>query len=216
MTFNEVNDPTKTKWVQSEIKMIAGEIASSPAISPKKYQLLSKELNVVLETLDDIKKAKNVFAKALAEQLKEQSVKLCGDLENNLVQWKVSQIEAESQLLKKGQLTKKLTQKVIKQLKTHIRELEENHLTERKERRIVADAQQVVHEAEARMNGTAVLKHFRSEQSHLEDKPFDPEDVDALYDVARAVWDRDFRLSKKRYEISLRFSLRTRLKHARL
>ncbi len=202
MRSKEVNDPVTPRSVQTEVQTIAGEIAHCP-ISPRKYQLLSRKLDHALETLKDLEtdgKAKNVFAKAQTEQLKEQVVKLYGDLENGLVQREVSQIQEESTSLRKG----RLTLKAVKKLETHIHELERNHMTLIPDRRIVADAKQVLLEAKARLSGKPVVRHIdmlagQKNVRFVEETPLLPDEVEELFDVARAVYNRDFRLAKMRY-----------------
>ena len=201
MRSNEVNT-TGPRWVQSEVQTIAGEIAQSP-ISPRKYQHLTKKLDNALKTIREIEadgKASNIFAKAQTEQLKEQMVKLYGDLEEGLVKREVSQIQEESTSLRKG----RLTLKAIKKLETHISELEKNHLTLVPDRRIIADAKQALAEAKAKISGQPVVRHFdmlanQRNVRFVEEIAFLPEEVEELFDIARAVYNRDFRQAKMRY-----------------
>lgn len=201
MRSNEVNT-AGPKWVQSEVQTIAGEIAHSP-ISPKKYQHLTKKLDHALKALKGMEaegKTSNVFAKAQSEQLQEQVVKLYGALENGLVKREVSQIQEESTSLRKG----RLTLKAIKKLETHIHELEKNHLTLIPDRRIIADAKQALVEAKARMKGEPVTRHFdllanQKNVRFVEEDALVPDEVEEFFDIARAVYNRDFRQAKMRY-----------------
>lgn len=202
MRSNEVNSSTPSRWVQSVVQEVAGKITQSP-ISPRKYQVLARKLHDALETLKGMEgeaKAANLFAKAQTEQLKEQVVKLYGDLEDGLVKREISQIQEESTSLKKG----RLTLKAIKKLETHIGELEKNHLTLIPERRIIADAKQVLLEARARLENKPVIKHFDMMASQknvrfVEESAFLPDEAEELLDIGRAVYNRDFRQAKMRY-----------------
>jgi hypothetical protein len=202
MRSNEINPSTNPQSVHSVVQTIAGEIATS-SISLQKYQVLTRKLNDALETLKEIEgeeKAARLFAKAQAEYLKEQVVKLYGDLENGLVKKEISQIQEESSLLKQGNLTLK----AIQQLETHITEIEENHLTLAPERRIIADAKQVLLEAKAKLEGKPVIKHFdflasQKDLHQIEEAPLLPGEMEELLDIGRAVYNRDFRQAKMRY-----------------
>ena len=199
MRSNEVN-MAGPKWVQSEVQTIAGEIATSP-VSPRKYQLLSKKLDNALKTLREGEgKTTNVFAKAQTQQLKEQMVELYGKLEDSLVEREVAQIQEESTSLRKG----RLTLKAIKKLETHIHALEKNHLTLVPDRRIIADAKQALAEAKAKLKGEPVIRHFdmlanQKNVRFVDEVALLPDEVEELFDVARAVYNRDFRQAKMRY-----------------
>lgn len=202
MISKKVNKLSESRWLQSEVQTIAGEIAQSP-ISPKKYQHLSKKLDHALETLREIEaktKVANVFAKAQTELLKEQMVKLYGDLEDGLVKREVSQIQEESTCLKKG----RLTLKAVKKLELHISELEKNHLTAIPERRIIADAKQALLEAKARLDGKPVVRHFdflssQKNVQFVEEIALLPGEVEELFDIARSLYNRNIREAKMRY-----------------
>ncbi len=202
MRSNEVNRLAGSRWLQSEVQTIKGEIARAP-LSPRKYQHLSKKLDNVLETIQDLEtknKTVGVFAKAQTEHLKEQVVNLYGDLEDGLVKREVSQIKEESSSLKKG----RLTLKAIKKLEMHISELERNHLTSIPDRRIIADAKHALLEAKGKLEGKPVIRHFdllknQKNVSFVEEIVLIPDEVEELLDIARAVYNRDFRQAKMRY-----------------
>ncbi|MBS0604385.1 MAG: hypothetical protein JSS60_05025 [Verrucomicrobia bacterium] len=202
MRSNEVNKPSGSRWLQSEVRTIAGEIADTP-ISPKKYQHLSRKLDNALEKLQGLEsknKTTSLFAKAQTEHLKEQVVKLYGDLEDGLVKREVSQIKEESTSLKKG----RLTLKAVKKLEMHINELESNHLTSIPDRRIIADAKHALLEARAKLEGKPVAKHIdwlakQRPVQFTEEIQLLPGEVEELFDIARAVYNRDFRQAKMRY-----------------
>lgn len=200
---NQVNKFSGSRSLQSEVQTIAGEIAHS-SISARKYQNLSKKLDHALETLQDLEsknKTAGVFARAQTDGLKEQVVKLYGDLENGLVKREISQIREESTLLRKG----RLTLKAIKKLEMHISDLESKHLASIPDRRIIADAKQALVEAKAKLEGKPVVKHFdmlarQNNNVHfLEEIELLPGEVEELYDIARAVYNRDLRQAKMRY-----------------
>lgn len=202
MRSNEVNQLTGSRWLQSEVQTIAGEIAHSP-ISPRKYQHLSKKLNDALETLQGIEaknKTSDLFAKAQTQTLKEQVVKLYGDLEDGLVKREVTQIKEESTSLKKG----RLTLKAVKKLEMHINDLEKNHLTSLSDRRVIADAKQALLEAKAKLEGKPIVKHFdllanQKNVRFVEEIELLPGEIEELFDIARAVYNRDLRQAKMRY-----------------
>ncbi len=202
MISKKIDKQSESRWLQSEVQTIAGEIAQSP-ISPKKYQHLSKKLDHALETLREIEgkaKAENVFAKAQTEHLKEQMVKLYGDLEDGLVKREVSQIQEESTGLKKG----RLSLKAVKKLELHISELEKNHLTAIPDRRIIADAKQALLEAKARLEGKPIVRHFDflSSQRNVQftaEIAFLPGEIEELFDIARSLYNRNIREAKMRY-----------------
>lgn len=202
MEIKKTNKFAESKWLQSEVQTIAGEIAQSK-ISREKYNHLSKKLDEALETLQGLEteaKTHSLFAKAQAATLKEQVVKLYGDLEDGLVKREVSQIKEESTSLRKG----RLTLKTIKKLETHIHDLEKNHLTSIPDRRIIADAKLALMEAKAKLNGKPVMKHFdflaNQKNIHFVDEiTLLPGEVEELLDIARAVYNRDLRQAKMRY-----------------
>lgn len=194
-----LNKIYKPKWLQVEVQTIAKEIECS-SISPRKYQLLSKKLDHTLEALQGFEtrgKAADIFAKAQAEDLKEQVVKLYGDLEEGLVKREISQIKEESSSLRRG----RLTLKAIKKLEVHISTIEKNHLTSIPNRRIIADAKQALVEAKAKLAGKPVVHHFAAltaqPRAHfIEENQLFPGDVEDLLDIARDVYNRDLRQAK--------------------
>jgi hypothetical protein len=202
MRSNELNKIAGSRQLQAEVQTIAGEIAHSP-ISPRKYQHLSKKLDHALETLQSIEaktKTAGVFAKAQTAHLKEQMVKLYGDLEDGLVKREISQIKEESTSLRKG----RLTLQAIKKLEVHINDLEKNHLTSIPDRRIIADAKQALLEAKARIEGRPVVRHFdllanQQNVRFVEEIELLPGEVEELFDIAKAVYNRDLRQAKMRY-----------------
>ena len=105
--------------LQTQVQTLSQEIAHSP-ISPKKYQDLTKKLDVTLEKLEQLEKTSNLFAK----QLKEKVIDLYKDLEDNRVEGEVKQIHERSTSLKKG----RVTVSAVKKLETGIADLEKHHL----------------------------------------------------------------------------------------
>ena len=201
MKSNEINKRQGSQWLQSEVHHIEGEI-SDTKISQKKYQDLSKKLEFASKKLQDMEKTADVFAKAQAEYLKEKVVSLSKDLVDRLVEGEVSQIQQESTSLKHG----KITRKAIKMLETHIHQLEENHKTSIPHRRIIADAKQALFEAKAKLESKPVTKHFdwlaKQKPVHfIEQVELSPGEIEELFDIAKAVYDRDFRQAKIRFNI---------------
>lgn len=202
MGINKVNIFNDSRRLQSEVQTIAGEIADA-SISPKKYQHLFKKLNHALETLVELetqKKMTSLFAKAQVQHLREQMIKLYGDLENGLIKREVSQIKEKSISLKNG----RLTLKAVKKLEMHISELEKNHLTSIPDRRIIADAKYALLEAKAKLDGKPIAKHIQwlAKQKSVqftEETTLIPGEVEELFDIARAVYNRDLRQAKMRY-----------------
>ncbi len=201
MRSNGINS---SRWVQSEVQTIEGEIAHS-AISPKKFQSLSKKLHFAAQKLQDLEKATDVFAKAQTEYLKEKVVTLSRDLVDRLVEGEVTQIQQESSSLKQG----KITAKAVKLLESHISQLEDNHKTSIPHRRIIADAKHALLEAKAKLDGQAVVKHFDwlAKQNpvvrFVDEVELLPGEVEELFDIARAVYNRDFRQARMRYNTLL-------------
>ena len=244
-----------SRWLQTEVQTIEGEIAHCP-ISQKKYQLLCKKLHSASQKLQDMEKTTDVFAKAQAEYLKEKVVALSRDLVDRLVEGEVTQIQQESSSIRQG----KITAKAVKLLETHIHQLEDNHKTSIPHRRIIADAKHALLEAKAKLDGKPAIKHFdwlatQVHTNNLKNREFDnggalnlsqalpprkqpnlnklgdgrglkvsgcptqsktdslgclcvrkieevellPGDVEELFDIARAVYNRDFRQAKMRY-----------------
>ena len=112
------------KALHTEVQTLAGEIAHTP-ISPVKYQRLFKRLDHTLERLQQLEsrdRAVDIFAKTQAEHLKEQVIKLYGDLEDGFLKREITQIREESTSLRKG----RLTLRAVKKLETHISELEKH------------------------------------------------------------------------------------------
>lgn len=197
MRSNNINKFSGSRWLQTEVQTIEGEIAHFP-ISHKKYQLLCKKLHSASQKLQDLEKMTDVFAKTQAEYLKEKVVSLSKDLVDRLVEGEVTQIQRESSSLKQG----KITAKAIKLLETHIHELEENHKTSIPHRRIIADAKHALLEAKAKLEGKPVVKHFdwlATQVKRVDEVELLPGDVEELFDIARAVYNRDFRQAKMRF-----------------
>jgi len=199
MRSKEVNNHFNgSRWLQAEMQTIEGEIARSP-ISQKKYQLLSQKLNTASQKLQDLEKTTDLFAKAQADYLKEKVVALSKDLVDRLVEGEVTQIQQESSSLKKG----KITAKAVRLLETHIHQLEENHKTSIPHRRIIADAKHALLEAKAKLDSQPAIRHFdwlaKQPVRFVEEVELLPGDVEELFDIARAVYNRDFREAKMRY-----------------
>jgi hypothetical protein len=196
----DINKSLKgSQWLRSEVRTIEGEIAQSP-ISPRKYQNLTKKLNHALETLQTMEKTSNLFAKTHTQSLKEKVVNLYKDLEDGLVEGEVSQIHQESKSLKKG----RVSLRAVKKLETHITDLEKNHLTSIPHRRIIADAKHALLEAKAKLEGKPVPKHIdwlakQNQVRFVGEIELLPGEVEELFDIAKAVYNRDFRQAKKRY-----------------
>lgn len=184
--FNKIQE---RRWLQIEVETIAQEIGGSP-ISRKKYQLLSRKLDHTWEALQA--KTNNLFAKTQAEGLKEQMVKLYGDLEEGLVKREVAQIKEESTSLRNGRLTRK----AIKKLEVHISDLEQNHCPSIQNRRIIADAKQALFEAKAKLEGLPVKHHFETLAKHFPVPFLFPGDIEELLDVARDLYNHDIKQAK--------------------
>jgi hypothetical protein len=187
------------KGPQSEVRDLEATIAQTP-ISKGKYRVLTERLGSALETLEGLEgKTTSVFVRTQVGSLKERVVKLYGDLETGLVRREVSQIKAESTSLKK-----RITLKAIKKLEGHISELESTHLTGIPDRRIIADAKQALEEAKAKLEGKPVTHHFglmaKQKNVHfVEEIALIPDEVEELFDIARAVYNRDLREAKARF-----------------
>lgn len=199
MRSNEVNPLSGSRWLHSEMLTIEGEIAQA-SISPKKYQSLCKKLNLASRKLQDLEKTSDLFAKAQTEYLKEKVVTLSRDLIDRLVEGEVTQIQHETTSLKEG----KITLKAIKLLETHIHHLEENHKTSIPHRRIVADAKHALMEAKAKLEGQPLTHHFdwlakQNPVRFVEEIELLPGEVEEIFDIAKAVYNRDFRQAKMRY-----------------
>lgn len=197
MRSNEINQFSGSRWLHTEVQTIEGEIAHCP-ISQKKYQLLCKKLHSASQKLQDMEKTTDVFAKAQAEYLKEKVVALSRDLVDRLVEGEVTQIQQESSSIRQG----KITAKAVKLLETHIHQLEDNHKTSIPHRRIIADAKHALLEAKAKLDGKPAIKHFdwlATQVRRVEEVELLPGDVEELFDIARAVYNRDFRQARMRY-----------------
>jgi hypothetical protein len=200
MRSNDINVPSSSRWLHSEVQTIEGEISHS-SISPKKYQSLSKKLNLASQKLQDLEKTSDIFAKAQTEHLKEKVVSLSRDLVDRLVEGEVTQIQQESTSLKKG----RVTPKAVKMLETHINHLEENHKTSIPHRRIIADAKHALLEAKAKLDGKPVINHFdwlagqKNTVQFVKEIELLPDEVEEIFDIAKAVYNRDFSQAKMRY-----------------
>ncbi len=201
MRSNEVNQFSRgSRWLHSEMRAIEGELVHSP-ISQKKYQLLTKKLDVASKKLQDLEKTTNVFTKAQTEYLKEKVITLSKDLVDRHVEREVSQIQKESSCLKK-----RISQGAVKKLETHINQFEKNHKTSIPHRRIIADAKYALLEAKAKLEGKPLTKHFEWLASQknvrmVESIVLLPGEVEELFDIAKAVYDCDFRQAKMRYNM---------------
>ena len=155
MRSNEVNKFLPgSRWLHTQVQSIEGELARSP-ISQKKYQDLTKKLDVASRKLQALEKTSGVFAKAQTQYLQEKVVTLSKDLVDRHVETEVSQIQKESSSLKK-----RISQGAVKKLETHINQLERNHKTSIPHRRIIAEARHALLEAKAKLDGKPVAKHF--------------------------------------------------------
>jgi hypothetical protein len=172
--------------LQTQVQTLKQEIAHSP-ISPKKYQDLTKKLDVTLEKLDELEKTSNLFAK----QLKEKVIDLYKDLEDGRVEGEVKDIQQRSTSLKKG----RVTVSAVKKLETGIADLEKHHLPSIPHRRIIAAAKNALQEAKAKLEGKPPQRRYEmlSEPAELM-----PGDVEELFDIAKAVYNCDFRQAKTR------------------
>lgn len=189
-----------SQWLHTQVRTIEGELAQAP-ISPKKYQNLTKKLNDASRKLQNLEKTSGVFAKAQTDYLKEKVITLSKSLIDRKVETEVSQIQKESSDLKK-----KISQGAVKKLETHINQLEENHKVSIPHRLIVADAKQALVEAKAKLEGKPVSRHFdwlasQKNVRMLEEIELLPGEVEELFDIAKAVYDRDFRQAKMRYSM---------------
>ncbi len=199
MRSNEVNKLSGSRWLQTEVQTIEGKI--SDCISQRKYQSLCKRLNFASQKLQDLEKTSDVFAKAQTEYLKEKVVSLSRDLVERLVEGEVTQIQHESTSLKKG----KITLKAIKMLEVHIQDLEGHHKPSIPHRRIIADAKHALLEAKAKLDGQPITRHFDwlAKQNPVrfveEEVELLPGELEELFDIARAVYNRDFRQAKMHY-----------------
>jgi hypothetical protein len=196
MRSNEINK--FLPGLHSQVRTIEGKLADSP-ISPKKFELLTKQLDGASKKLQVLEKTSDVFAKAQTGYLQEKVVSLSKELIDRLVQGQISQIQEESFALRK-----KISQGTVKKLETHIKTLERNHKTSIPHRRIIADAKNALLEAKARLEGKPVMKHFEWLASQknirlLESIELLPGEVEELFDIAKAIYDRDFRQAKRRF-----------------
>lgn len=199
MASKQVSQLNGSRWLQTEMQSIEGEIAQAK-ITPRKYQLLSKKLDAASKEVQQLEKTTDVFSRAQAEYLKEKVVNLAKDLVDRVVEGEVQQIQQESTSLKAG----KVTAKAIKMLETHIDTLEENHKTSIPHRRIIADAKHALLEAKAKLDGRTVARHFDwlAQQRPVEfsdEFALLPGEVEELFDIARAVYNRNMRQAKARF-----------------
>ena len=200
MRLTDLNQPLQgSRWLHSEVQNIEGEIANS-SISLRKYQNLSKKLDHALEMLQTLEKTSNIFAKTQTQSLKEKVVNLYKNLEDGLVERKVSQIHQESNSLKKGPVSLK----AVKTLETHINNLEKNHLTSIPHRRITADAKNSLLKAKAKLEGKPITKSIeakplQNKTGFVEAIELLPGEIEELFDIAKAVYNKDIRQAKKRY-----------------
>lgn len=199
MRLNETNKLLSgSRGLHSQVQTIEKELAVS-AISPKKYLVLTKMLNSASKELRVLEKASGVFAKAQTEYLKEKVVTLSRDLIDRKVETEVAQIKEESFALKE-----KISQGAVKKLEKHINQLERDHKTSIPHRLIIADAKHALLEAKAKLEGKPVSKHFEwlagQKNVHMVGEiELLPGEVEELFDIAKAVYDRDFRQAKMRY-----------------
>lgn len=202
MGSNQINKAQLSRGIQTEVQTIAGEIAQT-SISQGRYQRLFKKLDSALAQLQGLEsgdRSADVFARAQAEHLREQVVKLYGDLENGLLKREISQIREESTSLRKG----RLTLQAIKKLETHISELEKNHLAPLPDRRVIADAKQALLEARGKLEGKPVARHIdylakQIDVRFVEENALLPGEIEELFSIARSVYNRDFRQAKADY-----------------
>jgi hypothetical protein len=204
MRSNEVNKPSGSRWLYTEVQTIEGEIAHAP-VSPRKYQSLCKKLHLASQKLQDLEKTSDVFAKAQTEYLKEKVVSLSHDLVERLVEGEVTQIQHESTSLKKG----RITPEAIQLLEMHINHLEEHHKPSIPHRRIIADAKHALLDAKEKLEkgqGQPLINHFdwlatqNSVRFVKDEVELLPGEMEELFDIARAVYHRDFRHAKMHYQ----------------
>jgi|ERR1700722_952705 len=199
MGANEITSLSRSRWLQSEVQTIEGEITRS-SISQKKYHSLCKKLNHASQEIQHLEKTSDIFARAQTEYLKEKVVSLSRDLIDRLVEGEVTQIQLESRSLKTG----KISPKAIKLLETHITHLEENHKTSISHRRIIADAKHALLEAKAKLQGQSLTRHFdwlakQNTVRFVENRDLLPGEVEEIFDIAKAIYNRDLRQAKLRY-----------------
>lgn len=201
MSSNQVNKfLPESRWLYSQMQSIEGELTQAP-ISKKKYELLTRELDKASKKLQELEKTAGVFAQAQARYLKEKVVTLSKDLVDRHVETEVSQIQRES-----ASLQKKVSQEAVKKLETHIEQLEKDHKPSIPHRRIIADAKHTLLEAKAKLAGKPVAHHFEWLASQknvrmVEEVELLPGEIEELFDIAKAIYDRDFRQAKARFNM---------------
>lgn len=215
MRSNEINKLTpRSRWLYSEVQAIEGELANSP-ISQKKYLHLTKKLDVASRKIQDLEKTSNVFIREQTKYLKEKVITLSKDLIDRHIEAKVSQIQKESFSLKR-----RISQGAIKKLETQITRLERDHKTSIPHRRILADAKYALLEAKAQWEGKSLTKHFdwlatQKNMRLVESTELLPGEVEELFDIAKAIYDKDFRQAKMRYNLLSEDHKRRFLSHMR-
>lgn len=194
MISNSMNPLIESRALNDQVSHLKAQITSGTPISPGKYRDLLKQLNSAFEMLQNLKSSKmsNPFVKTQNEGLEARVTELYGNLESGRVKGEIVQIQEESTFLKKG----RLTLRAVKKLELHINELEKNCLPSIPDRRVIADAKQTLLNAKAKLEGKPVIKHFdylaqQKPVQFMDEIQLLPEEVEELYDVARAVYNRD-------------------------
>jgi len=192
MTFKPVNSLTESRTLDHQVRTLKQQITASGEISLRQYKQLSRELGRAAETLENLDKTSNLFTKTQNAHLKEEVVNLYGALEFGLVKREVSQIQAEATSLKRLP-----TPQLAKELERHITALESKYLPSIPDRRVLADAKQTLLDAKAKLAGKPVMKHFdylaqqKPAVQFVDEVQLLPEEAEELYDVARAIYNRD-------------------------
>jgi hypothetical protein len=191
-----------SQWLQNEMQNIEKQLGSS--ISPKKYHRLTRKLDTVVKKLNE-KQPATLFAKSATKDLQDKVVSLSGALVDGYVKRQVSEIQKESVSLRERiSLKEKIPPKEVRKWEKRIEEFEHDHLLWAGDRRIIADAKDALLKAKAELQDKPVINHFNwlAQQKNVrfaEENELLPGEIEELFDIAKAVYDRDLRQAKMRF-----------------
>jgi hypothetical protein len=203
----------QSQLVRASMQNIAGELAGSPT-TDKKYHALNQRLDATLKIVHTIEEQSpfTLFAKSVADSLKNEIVTLYNRVTEEWVKNKVTQIQDKAARLENSITCGKVTAEAIQNLAFHVRSFKKDHLPCRQDRRLIAQAEKIMVRAHAFLQGGDV--GFEVKKSHseckLSDEELSIEEFEEFMVIASHIHNGDMTIAQVQYnqlsdEIKKRF-----------
>lgn len=194
-----------SRWISNEVQAIAGEIETSP-ISERKYLDLSQRLDVTfraIQQLETLEKTSQLFIKTQTESLKETCIELSQHLENAFVEREISLIQNDSVAL----CNNGATPQAIKKIEAQMNALLNSHTLSIEQSRSIEEAKSSLESAKTSLSRKGETVHhidYLSKQRNVhwvEMNALLPEEIEELFEIAKSVYDRNFKQAKMRFQM---------------